>query len=84
MSDAQEIHIACPQCNYSNAAAIPIAKYKEAVYQPCNQNEGQQEHNKKDHIRCENCHNSFDFYWCAGHSMVKNDTHSRYLKRDLD
>jgi hypothetical protein len=80
MSHTQEIHIVCPQCNYSNAASIPSAKYREAVYQPCNQDEDQYDHNRKDHIRCENCHNSFDFYWCAGQSKVENDTDLRNFK----
>ena len=73
MSDVQEIHIACSQCNYSNAALIPIAKYKEIVYQPCNDNEDEQDHNKIDRITGENCRNNFDFYWCLGHSVTKND-----------
>jgi hypothetical protein len=74
MSDAQEIHIA------SNAASISSAKYKEEVYQPCNQDEDQHDHNRKDHIRYENCQNSFDFYWCAGHAKVENDTDLRNFK----
>ena len=56
MSDVLEFHISCPQCNYSNIATTSIAKYKEVVYQPCNDNEGQQDHNMKDQIRCDNCH----------------------------
>ncbi|MBC8157486.1 hypothetical protein H7X64_04900 [Armatimonadetes bacterium] len=74
MSDAQRIMISCPQCNYSNAVPVAISKYKEIVYQPCNDKNGEQEHNKKDQTRCENCHNNFDFYWCEGHTIVENDT----------
>jgi|SRR5687768_6527312 len=66
----------CPQCNYSNTATSSIAKYKEVVYQPCNDIEGQQDHNIKDQMRCDNCHNSFEFYWCAGHNMVENNARS--------
>ena len=29
MSDAQEIHIACPQCNYSNAAQYLVQSIKK-------------------------------------------------------
>lgn len=76
MSDVLEFHIACPQCNYSNSASTPNAKYKEVVYQPCNDTEGQQDHNVKDKIRCDNCHNTFDFYWCAGHVMMGNNAES--------
>jgi hypothetical protein len=66
--------IACPQCNFSNIATCPNAKYKEVVYQPCNDNEGQKEdHNMIDQIRCDNCHNNFDFYWCAGHTTTENN-----------
>jgi hypothetical protein len=72
MSDVQELHISCPQCNYSNTAISPISKYKEVVYQPCNDNEGQRDHNMRDQIRCDNCHNNFDFYWCAGHRTIEN------------
>lgn len=75
MTNPLEFHIACPQCNYSNMITSPIAKYKEVVYQPCNQNEGKQDHNMKDQIKCESCHIRFDFYWCAGHLENKNDTH---------
>ena len=60
MSEVLEFHISCPQCNYSNTATSSIAKYKEVVYQPCNDIEGQQDHNIKDQMRCDNCHNSFD------------------------
>jgi len=77
MSDVLEFHISCPQCNYSNIATTSIAKYKEVVYQPCNDNEGQQVHNMKDQIRCDNCHNSFDFYWCAGHTVNENNAKNR-------
>jgi hypothetical protein len=76
MSDVLEFRIACPQCNYSNSASTPTAKYKEVVYQPCNDTEGQQDHNVKDKIRCDNCHNTFDFYWCAGHVMMGNNAES--------
>lgn len=62
MNDALEFHIACPQCNYLNTATTSNAKYKEVVYQPFNDNEGQQDHNLKEQIRCDNCDNSFDFY----------------------
>ena len=65
--------IACPQCNFSNIATCPNAKYKEVVYQPCNDNEGQKDHNMRDQIRCNNCHNNFDFYWCAGHTTTENN-----------
>ena len=77
MSDVLEFHISCPQCNYSNVATTSTAKYKEVVYQPCNDNEGQQDHNMKDQIRCDNCHNSFDFYWCAGHTVNENNAKNR-------
>jgi len=40
MTDPLVFHITCPQCNYSNMATAPISKYKEVVYQPCNDNEG--------------------------------------------
>lgn len=76
MSDLEKIIIACPQCDYSNAIPITITKYKEVVYQPCNDKESQQDHNKKDQIKCENCDNNFDFYWCEGHTIVENDTTS--------
>lgn len=76
MSDTQRIMISCPQCNYSNGVPVTIPKYKEIVYQPCNDNNVQQDHNKKDQIKCENCHNNFDFYWCEGHTVVENDTTS--------
>jgi hypothetical protein len=47
---------------------------KEVVYQRCNENEGKQIHNMKDQIRCDSCHNSFDFFWCEGHTIKENDT----------
>lgn len=72
MSDVQQVYIACPQCNYSNAVTAPNAKYKEVVYQPCNDNEGQEDHNMKGQIRCNDCHKYFDFYWCAGHRMIED------------
>ena len=65
MNNVLELHIACPQCNYSNTATTSNAKYKEVVYQLCNDNEGQQDHNMKDQIKCDNCDNSFDFFWCG-------------------
>jgi hypothetical protein len=74
MINSPDFHIACPQCNYSNAVTVPVAKYKEVVYQLCNDNEGYQDHNMKDQIKCDSCHNRFDFYWCAGHTVVENDT----------
>lgn len=77
MSDAREVHIACSQCNHTNAVPIPISKYEELVYQPCSDKEGQQDHNKKDQITCENCKNTFDFYWCAGHPIRENVTNAR-------
>jgi len=55
-------------------ATAPIPKYKEVVYQPCNENGGKQNHNMKDQIRRDSCHNSFDFYWCGGHIIKENDT----------
>jgi hypothetical protein len=55
-------------------ATAPIPKYKEVVYQPCNENDGKQYHNMKDQIRCDSCHNSFDFYWCEGHTIKENDS----------
>jgi hypothetical protein len=80
MTDPLVFHITCPQCNYSNMATAPISKYKEVVYQPCNDNEGKQDHNMKDQIKCESCHNRFDFYWCAGHTMMENDTNLEIQK----
>ena len=73
MSDAQ-IHITCPRCNYSDTTSMPIGKYNEAVYQPCSTSDDEEDHNLKDQISCENCHNGFDFYWCAGHTATENDT----------
>ena len=72
MSDPQVFHISCPQCNFSNKATAPVAKYKEVVYQPCNDVEDQQDHNMKNQTRCENCRNDFDFYWCTGHRTERN------------
>ena len=69
--------IACPQCNFSNIVTCPDEKYKEVVYQPCNDNEGQKNHNMRDQIRCDNCHNYFDFYWCAGHTTTENSADHR-------
>lgn len=69
--------IACPQCNFSNMATCPDEKYKEVVYQPCNDNEGQKDHNIRDQIRCDNCHNNFDFYLCAGHTTTENSGENR-------
>ncbi|MDW0144772.1 MAG: hypothetical protein QOK69_07340 [Nitrososphaeraceae archaeon] len=77
MNNVLELHIACPQCNYSNTATTSNAKYKEVVYQPCNDNEGQQDHNMNDQIKCDNCDNSFDFFWCAGHTIMENNAKSR-------
>lgn len=74
MTDLPYFQVECPQCSYSNTAIAPMSKYKEVVYQPCNDDEGQQDHNMKDQIRCDSCHNRFDFYWCAGHAVMENDT----------
>lgn len=71
MTNPQEFYIACPQCNFSNKTIAP-AKYKEVVYQPCNNIEDQEDHNIRDQIICDNCHNNFDFYWCAGHKIKGN------------
>ena len=30
----------------------------------------------KDQIKCDNCHNSFDFFWCAGHTIMENNAKS--------
>ena len=65
---AVEFLIACPRCNYSNIATASNPKYKEVVYQSCNEKDGKHDHNVKDRIRCDSCHNDFDFYWCVGHS----------------
>ena len=27
----------------------------------------------RDQIRCDNCHNNFDFYWCAVHTTTENN-----------
>ena len=83
MSGMQELQIACPQCNYSNTATPPIAKYKEVVYQPCDDNEGQGDHNIRDRIKCDNCHNQFDFYWCAGHPIIEGAGELRRLDHDV-
>ena len=78
MSDVLEFHIACSMYNYSNIATISTSKYKEVVYQPCIDNEGQQQdHNMKDQIRSDNCDNNFDFYWCTGHTIMENNVKSR-------
>ncbi len=69
--------ITCPQCDFSNIATCPDEKYKEVVYQPCNDNEGQKDHNMRDQIRCDNCHNNFDFCWCAGHTTTENSGEHR-------
>lgn len=74
MTDPLEFHITCPHCSYSNIATAPTSKYKEAVYQPCNENDGKQDHNMKGQIKCASCHNRFEFYWCAGHPANQNDT----------
>lgn len=76
MSEVLEFHISCPQCNYSNTATSSISKYKEIVYQPCNDDVGLQDHNVKDQMSCDNCYDSFEFYWCAGHKMVENNAGS--------
>ena len=73
-----EFHIACPMYNYSNIATTLTPKYK-VVYQPSNDNEGKQDHNMKDQIRCDNCDNNFDFYWCTGHSIMENNKESGTL-----
>ena len=31
----------------------------------------------KDPMRCDNCHNSFEFYWCVGHNMTENNDGGR-------
>jgi hypothetical protein len=31
----------------------------------------------KDQIKCDNCDNSFDFFWCAGHTIMENNAKSR-------
>lgn len=31
----------------------------------------------KDQIRCDNCDNNFDFYWCTGHTIMENNVKSR-------
>jgi len=56
---------------------MPIGKYNEAEYQPCSTSDDEEDHNMKDQITCENCHNGFDFYWCAGHTTIENDTRSK-------
>jgi protein-arginine kinase activator protein McsA len=76
MSEVLEFHISCPQCNYSNTATSSISKYKEIVYQPCNDDVGLQDHNVKDQMSCDNCYDTFEFYWCAGHKMVENNAGS--------
>ena len=72
MTDPQVFHIACPECDYSNIATPSSDKYKEVVYQPCNNTQDQQDHNMKDQIKCDSCNNRFDFYWCS-HTTNKND-----------
>ena len=77
MSDVLEFQIACPMCIYSNTATTSTPIYKEVVYQPSNDNEGKQDHDMKDQIRSDNCGNSFDFYWCAGHTVSENNAKNR-------
>lgn len=74
MDEPPEFHVACTQCNYSNTTNAPSAKYIEVVYQPCKDIRGQLDHNMKGQIICVSCHNRFDFYWCAGHTIKENDT----------
>ena len=71
MNNVLEVHIGLSTMQLLNTATTSNAKYK-VVYQPCNDNEGQQDHNMKDQIKCDNCHNSFDFFWCAGHHYGKH------------
>lgn len=78
----QEIRITCPQCNYSNSATPPTEKYKEVVHQPCEDNEGQGDHNIRNQIICNNCHKEFEFYWCTGHTMENAEGLTR-LDRDV-
>jgi hypothetical protein len=83
MSELEDAIIGCPQCNFSNTVTPPTAKYKEVVYQPCEDNEGEADHNLKRQTRCENCHNEFDFYWCTGHSEVLGASPRRKFDHDL-
>lgn len=73
MTDLPAIHIACPQCGFSNAIAVPNLGYKEAVYQPCSSNDRNRAHNLKAQVKCASCQNDFDFYWCVGHIITSKE-----------
>lgn len=83
MTDSLVFSINCPQCNFSNSATAPNVKYKEIVYQLCDDNEGQQDHNIRDQIKCDNCHKDFDFYWCAGHTIIEGHGELKRLDRNV-
>jgi hypothetical protein len=68
MSD--KLQFGCQNCGHPYTAYRPDSKYKDAYLEPCADNEGDPNHNRKMPYDCENCHFRNYLYWCPGHFFV--------------
>jgi hypothetical protein len=75
--------IGCPQCKHPNMVYPPLEKYKEVVYEPCETDGVEGDHNFKTDIECSNCYEKFKYYWCTGHTYVEGANKSRNFDENV-
>ncbi len=58
---------ACQNCGQPYQAYPPDSKYQNAYLRPCQDNQGDPNHNQKQFYECEKCNFRNELYWCPGH-----------------
>jgi hypothetical protein len=62
----------CTQCGQSFEVEAPDSTYKELRLQPCEDNEGDPQHNFEQLYECGNCNFQNVRYWCRGHVLFSS------------
>jgi hypothetical protein len=61
----------CTQCGQFIEVEAPDTTYKELLLQPCDDKEGDPQHNYEQSYECQNCYfkniSTTIRYWCRGH-----------------
>lgn len=60
----------CKNCGQPYQAYPPDSKYQAAYIKPCQDGEGNPNHNYKQLYECENCAFENVLYWCPGHVYI--------------
>jgi hypothetical protein len=60
-------NFACQNCGEPYQAYPPDSTFKKALLKPCENNEGDPNHNRKQFYECKNCDHKNELYWCPGH-----------------